>query len=473
VLLAVFWSLLWADGKNQGFWIKTLADILIINSAILTLWFSIIYGIAFSRIRRYIKGAGQLSRELYFLPIPFFFALAISVTILIITPLNIKGKGGALYWWLLGALPSLIGQIPILTEWAPDFAPPIKKFFANFRKGISVMLGPSYYVNNIPDLYIEEVIEFQHRYIAIRPQDKPHPQDIINITEYVKSDTLSCFQHSLSCLYETSAFLGGTVDKAFNGMKWSIIDVGGGEGTFTRELLSKCRTLPQSIFLIEPSHTNIDAYTNLISQAYPSIKIRTETGYIQNYLDSLPTADLILASHSLYSILDCNRPLSTIVIRKLAEKIKQQRGFLLISMASEDSGAYVVKRRILEFLHREDLSSYGEDVVGLLPQGWGRKIVKVDSVMNINEVLKSEALLTKWLSYFCRVPETELEPAVDEFRKIIIDSSTEIKFMPKEISRKYTNELKQKIGLQDDDKILFHKEVIIQVYRGRTHLLPS
>jgi phospholipid N-methyltransferase len=362
---------------------------------------------------------------------------------------------------------------PLSSEWAPSIYSSLKELFLNFRKGLSVMLGPSYYSDDVPEQYFEEVVELQHRYTMLWPPQPVPNQELIHTTEYIQSDTLACFQSSLSCIYETSAFLGGTVSKAFQGEKWSMIDVGGAEGKFTKELLSRCSTPPQSLLLIEPSPSNVDSYKNLMAQHYPNISLKVEIDFVENTLDSLPKADLIIASHSLYSVLDHDRMLATKVIKKLAERIKPPKGFMIISMASEHSNAYVVKRRVLEFLNRPEISSFGEDVLGLLPKGWGRKVVTVDSFMNVTSILKSDDLLIKWLAYFCRVPEHDLKSSLGQFRTLILDNSMEFASAPQEFRRRYSEEMKQRLNLQEDSRLLFHKEQIIQLYSGRTHFLPG
>jgi phospholipid N-methyltransferase len=362
--------------------------------------------------------------------------------------------------------------VPLSSEWAPGFFSFLKELFINFRTGLSVMLGPTYYSGSAPEQYFEEVVEFQHRYKMLWPREPPPNQDLIRTSEYVQSDTLACFQSSLSCIYETSAFLGATVCKAFQGEQWSMIDVGGAEGKFTKELLAKCTTRPRNLLVIEPSLSNVDSYKTLMTQHYPDIALRVEREFIENALDNLPKADLILASHSLYSILDHDRSLAIKVINKLVERMNP-KGFMILSMASEHSNAYVVKRRVLEFLSRPEVSSFGEDILGLLPKGLGRKVVTADSFMNVTPILKSDDLLIKWLAYFCRVPEHDLKPSLGQFRTIILDNSMEFASAPQDFRRRYSDEVKKILNLQEDTRLLFHKEHIIQVYSGRTRLLPG
>jgi hypothetical protein len=477
ILFAISWSLTWSNFDRHGFWLKTCADVLVINSIILLFWLLLIIGIAISRLHRYSLSVPHFTKEIYILSIPYIWLLALNIIVLILTLLSIKNKEVSLWYVLLAIifLSPIINYLPPLTEFTKDFISLIKKFSQNFRVGLPVMLGPTYNDLSSGNLfgYYNAVINFQYNYINLLPKTLQPQQDEIHHAEYYNATTLSCFQHTLSCLFETSAYLGKIVDKAFNKESWSMIDIGGGEGTFTKELISQCKTLPQNIFLVEPSAKNIENYINLINPKFPQISLHTEVAFIQNYLHKLPKAELILASHSLYSIMDLNEGDASNVIHQLTEKIKSTKGFLIINMASRESIAYKVKSRVLDLVKQKDLSSFGEDMLNILPNGLGKRRINFDTIIDVTPLLNSDEILLGWLSYFCRLPENILIPYVDEVRKIVNDFSQEFKALPRNFRMKYTTDFKREFGLNDTSKILLHKECIIQIHKGRTAYLTE
>lgn len=244
-----------------------------------------------------------------------------------------------------------------------------------------------------------------------------------------------------------------------------MIDVGGAEGIFTREMLSQCKVLPATIWLVEPSEQSASSYQNLISQSYPSIQIESQVEFIENVITNMPEVDLVVASHSLYSVLDRDEEHENAanLILNLAQKA---RGFCYISMASKDSPAYDIKRRILALLKLNDVSSFGEDMKELIPRGYNRYQMYKESLINVTDILKSDEELLAWLGYFCRIDPGRLREHIGYCRRLIQSSAIEFSRLPLPTTQRYgNNNLTKKLCLNPDSLVLLHKELLVQTYK--------
>jgi SAM-dependent methyltransferase len=121
-----------------------------------------------------------------------------------------------------------------------------------------------------------------------------------------------------------------------------MVDVGCGEGRFTAGMLAEINNLPSDITAIDPAQANILAYRQLLRSNFPALRdVDTVVGKVEDLLDNLPSANFVLASHSLYAALDHNRKGAAAITSRLIEKAKD--GLAVVIMASRDSYLYTVK----------------------------------------------------------------------------------------------------------------------------------
>ena len=133
-------------------------------------------------------------------------------------------------------------------------------------------------------------------------------------------------------------------------------------------------------------------------------------------------------------------------------------------MASRDSYLYTIKRTVLSHLHRIDRSSYGEDLPELLPSGVAYQIETLDSLVDVTAILDEYEGLISWLAYFCRVQPAEIRPYFDIFQTLVRDTAIEIRNLPyTERSRIEHGSMIDRMQLNHNSKVIFHKEIIIYI----------
>lgn len=471
-LITLGFAILWSKGGvKDSFWQGTLADVVAIQAASLGLWFLCVLLITLSRLWRYMRAARQLSKEAYFLAYPWANLCVMSFTAFAAVICNNWGRPFSLVKVLVAeAVPfavaagSLAAQVPVLSDILSKLN--LVHFGRELLKGLPLMLGPQY--NESRQKYVTQVIEFQHLFVPLmRPGTGGEPAT--EESPYYSADTLDQFQRTLTCSYETGRYLGRVVSKTFK-TGWTMVDVGGAEGVFTREVLSQCKTPPSTIWLVEPAEENVQSYLSMIEQTFPGVQVRTHTNFIENVVADLPEVDLVLASHSLYSVMDRDRMATAGLVHDLIRKAT--RGFCYLSMASKTSQSYEVKRRVLSFLNVKDRSSFGEDLRELVPKGYRCTQVYRDSLIEVTDVLKFDERLLPWVAYFCRVPPARIRPHLSYCRKVILDTALEFGKLPAAQARRYASaDLVSKLGLRPDSMVLLHKELLIQVYKKNVPVL--
>jgi len=282
---------------------------------------------------------------------------------------------------------------------------------------------------------------------------------------YWQKDTLDVFQSTLSCVYETSEYVGGVLKNTFKDSSWTMLDIGGAEGVFTSNMLKQVPKLqlPNQVILVEKSQESSDQYKELLNGEFPQLSIRTEVKGIEDIVDTLPEANFVLASHSLYWVLDWNIQRGS-VISRLLEKVSE--GLCLIILASKDSRAYELKGEVLKELGVVDRSSFGEKVLSLIPPGFEVASETRDSFMDVSSLIRNDELMMPWFAYFCRVDPVQLRPHARYLRNAMERSALRVCTLPSDLQRRVlTGGLKVNGVLTKDSRILLHKECLITVRR--------
>ena len=295
-------------------------DTLILGTTLTGLWYLSLFVSSAWRLQRYKTAAHELPWQLYQLLYPWIGLLVINFTVLVTVSLaqtlNIPRFRENLYKVLLAEFAPLIAaEIPILKNWLPKFEP--IRFFGIFRKALSILLGRE--LGTTVEEHAKNVVEFQLEFVNYLQSDpKMIEKASPSLAPYYNSTQLSVFQNTLSCLFDTSCEIGTRIGREFTSRSWTMLDVGCGEGIFSAELLNHFQTLPQVITAIDPSDMNISAFRERIANRFPTIlNIDAAVGTVEEQIDDFPDANLVLASHSLYALLDQNRRSAGVIVPRL------------------------------------------------------------------------------------------------------------------------------------------------------------
>jgi hypothetical protein len=439
-------------------------DAIIVGSFLAEGWYLSLLVTSTWRLGKYRKSAVQVPLEIYQFLYPWIGILVINTTLLafaLFDRATENPKIGQFLYKVLSAelVPLVAFEVPIIKKWLPQFQP--MRFVRVFQKCLAILLGREWGVGT--DEHARYVVEFQHefdKYLEVQDR-KVSYSDLMN-AQYNNSQTLAVFQKTLSCLYETSDYIGKNVGEHFRNRNWTMLDIGGGEGIFTMGLLSLCPTPPRLLTVLDPSEANVLEYRARISSRFKETNIDAYAKGVEEVVDDLPNVNFLLASHSLYAVLDQNKRRADTIIHRLARQTSD--GFAAFIMASKDSYLYTIKRTVLGHLHRVDRSSYGEDLADMLGAGITPTQESLDSVVDVSGLLDDYEGLLAWLSYFCRVDAEEIRPYYDICQAVVRDTAIEIKCLPREErSRLENNGTMNRMSLTNLSRIIYHKELVITV----------
>jgi hypothetical protein len=446
-------------------------DVVILGATLVEIWYLSLFVSSMWRVREYRRAAPQLPYQIFQVLYPWAGLLIVNSTILTIciaqrvynssnSPAsNALGIGRSLYKILLAELAPLIAlEVPIIKNWLPRFEP--MRFVNIFQKSLSVMIGRE--IGTDVYEHATAIVEFQVEFTKYMDENADI-REKTNILPYYDAKALSEFQRTLSCLYETSRELGKHLDALFEGRVWSLLDVGGGEGIFTCELLAGMKSIPNLASVIDPAEANIEAYRERMANKFPLIRnVDACVGTIETMIDELPIFNCVLASHSLYAAFDHSRKRAASLIAQLIDKSRS--GCAVFIMASRDSYLYTIKKMVLADLHHIDRSSFGEDLCEALPVGRPYSAHTFDSVVDVTALLDEYEALIGWLAYFCRVDRSELRPHFDMCQALVRDTAIDLRCLPRtEYQRLKDTGIAAKMKLTDESKIIYHKEVVIIV----------
>ncbi|PIT02758.1 hypothetical protein TSA1_19875 [Bradyrhizobium nitroreducens] len=242
---------------------------------------------------------------------------------------------------------------------------------------------------------------------------------------YSRNDALSIFLRSLSYHRVGAAYLANELARRSRRAIHRALDIGCGEGTFTSTLIREMQIVgvagPQSIYAFDPDIENLTFYKSRL-RGCNELALTTSNSTLERaQLDR--SSDLVICSHSLYGMME-NPSLTGTErvnqIRRILSSVAPD-GLVFMSLASANSPAYEVKRDILRVLNLKNPSAHGEELQSyLILAGSGAKATYHSSYMDVTEILDDSSAMIKWCSYFCRVPENQLQMlGQDLLRKII------------------------------------------------------
>jgi SAM-dependent methyltransferase len=456
IILSLFWSLgAFITDPEQGI----IGDTLIVGSGLAALWYLSLLITSAWRLKHYRAGARDFPSGLVLL-FPWTALALLNATVLIAASLDYKMPGLGSRKWLWTALLALISpivafEIPVLKNWLPAFE--LRYFPGIFKKSLPILLGRE--SGTSIEGHAKQVVEFQAAFMNFMNSDKIRSIDN-PMPPYYDAAHQQPFQDTLSCIYSTSALLGNRLNDIFAENAWSMIDVGCGEGRFTVGMLAEISNPPSDVTAIDPAQANISAYRQKLRK-FPAVRVDSIVGKVEDLLDSLPSVNLVLASHSLYAILDHDRKGAAAITSCLIEKAKG--GLAVMIMASRDSYLYTVKKNMLGELRRPDRSSFGEDLRDLIPARYKPAREWFDSFVDVTSLLSDRDRLLAWMSYFCRLDVGELDSKYDVCQGLLRNAAIEVRCLPDFEKRRIRGSASPAMKLTDNSYVIFHKEMLITI----------
>jgi phospholipid N-methyltransferase len=446
---------------RELFWRETATDTVLWLALLTGCWFLLVTVHAASRIYRYWRA--DLTRLRFDVMWVLYPWVGLTVVPFTITGLILARRAGALP---AVALPPVVGfevgvlmllQVPHVTHgFSPVMEP--KVLWKLIKRSLALALGPG--ADNQLVSYARDVVDFAGTYALVEwPVDGP---PTLYMT-YTDARTLAVFQSTLSCLFETADFVGDEITRHLAaGRPWSMIDVGGGEGVFTSNAVLRCATPPSRLNLVEPDADNVRAYRQWIQSRLPGLTPSTDTRTIELAMSELQSADIILASHSLYSIGDNKKEQ---IANVLAELRKRAHLRLIVVMASRESAAYKIKKSVLQYLGLPDISTFAENLLaGLEDVAAPCDISPHDSVIDVSSLLYDDNRLIAWLAYFCRVQPAAISQHLDAFRTLLDQNASPLTALPLPIRRDLEErQVVSRMSLNEESRLIFHKELVISI----------
>ena len=472
-VFSIFWAFvligfaLWAfnfPGQNPQKGYAT--DTLIVGSALALLWYSSVFVTSAYRLNRYIASGRDVPPVIYQLLLPWIVMVGINATMIMAAVLDYGASepagGRKIVRWVLGVIPLLLAfEIPGVKSLAPKLDP--RRFYRFFRRSLPVLLGRQYH--ETVEEHAKHVVNFERevtKYVAsVRLEEEPDP--VPRGPLYYDPVQLETFQNTLGCLYTTSRALGEDLKPLLTNRQWSMLDVGCGEGRFTSNMLSTLKVLPNLVTALDPAEENTVSYRRELRAIHTGIpRVETILGTIENKINDLPAANVVLVSHSLYAVLDHDRQRAAEIVNGLISK--SNNGACIFVMASQDSYLYTIKRAVLGELRLPDRSSYAEDLAGLL-RHVEYQSKEFDSFVDVSALLKDRDKLLSWMAYFCRLKVEELEAYFELCQSLVANAAIEVRSLPLSDKKKY-HDYPHLVDVQADERsrqVIYHKELVISV----------
>lgn len=289
---------------------------------------------------------------------------------------------------------------------------------------------------------------------------------------YSNEETLGVFQETLSCPLIEAIEVANQI--TFNAKDISILDIGGYDGVFTSNLvanLAKKGFTFKDLFVVDPLVKKTQ-YTNQLKAFVSSDSIKFYNENFENWsLNYTKKFNLVIASHSLYSIIDNNSITINQILEKLNDRLKREDGEIVIILANKSSRAYSYKEYVFN-------TTYGKKITDINAMDFYKKIKPftnqlqlvtseqvVDCFIDVSNILgtntEGKEKLKKWLSYFVRINKINDEQYLVLKRSLLNCYSQHFYELP-EILIKYFKDNYDK-NIDYEKKILLHKTTVIRL----------
>ena len=224
---------------------------------------------------------------------------------------------------------------------------------------------------------------------------------------YRDKSILGDFQDTLTC-QDNDAYVVNSL-LLYSPLKTiSILDIGGGEGKLTSNILktlSEKRNQISELVMVDPVDWKRE-YIENVKDVIPELSVKVIQKPFEAF-DEKVTYDLVIASHSLYACFDLNnREKKNEIIGKMLS-YRADGGIAIIVLASIYSRAYNFKNSALNYI-------YGKEIKDLTAEEFKQYIcepvveIRQDDLFDLGDYLELydqgyPDKITNWLSYFLRV----------------------------------------------------------------------
>jgi hypothetical protein len=333
---------------------------------------------------------------------------------------------------------------------------------SQFLASLPLLLGPR--PGDDAEKVIRQTLDLYRSFSGIFGSRPLGPVDVSGV--YFYSDGLQTFQGTLSCIYQNSRRVAELIDANVNIHPWILLDIGGGEGRFTAELIKALKNRPTYIYLLEPGEKELQEYKQLLNDADKRIAVTSHLGSAPHDVAAVPEVDVVLASHSLYSIFDDLRDHPDRICETLQNiLLKSKKKLAVLTFASRDSHAYQIKSTVLQKLGIEDKSFFGEDLSQACEGRFISQRQIQDSVIDVTRLLESRENMALWVSYFCRIPVERLRDYYVFCHDVIFDVSISYSHLPESVrSEVAASGAEDRLKLERESRVVLHKEVVSLVF---------
>ena len=252
---------------------------------------------------------------------------------------------------------------------------------------------------------------------ATRPQDDKEAVAETRPPLYIDKESILAFQKTLSCQIRDSAECAKRCSLATPRDDLRILDIGGCEGDFTSCFIKNLNTRGHTVVAV----TNVDPaeweteYRKTLDKLVDGIDFQQE-GF-ESYEETPGQFDIVLASHSLYAVLDLHRTTDEDRRQSIQKLIGYARpgGYAFIILAAPRARSYCFKERALGDLLGFEPPDATSNTIDRLLTEIGFESTCVDNVMQMTRLLKDfrggkKEGLIQWLSYFLRIDCTRIDP---------------------------------------------------------------
>lgn len=284
---------------------------------------------------------------------------------------------------------------------------------------------------------------------------------------YIKRDVLESFQNSwISKNLEALEVAKLTAKLKKHQIKY-VLDIGGGEGIFTRKVLEglKKRNLLDPdpfIVMVDPIDWETDYRNNLTGMNGNISFLHGRFGEIER-ISKIEKFDFIIAAHSIYGMCDSqisDRVANLNEVINRIFKLKQDDGRIVIVMASMNSRAYEFKKEALNQLFGNPKQDLIAEDLRFIEKLSSACFTQIDGVFNLTKHIDEWNLgqskkLINWLQYFLRAPISDNSDTAHELKELIMMYVQEAKSLPEYTLSSHLNI--DTSTLIENDLVLLHK----------------
>jgi hypothetical protein len=294
---------------------------------------------------------------------------------------------------------------------------------------------------------------------------------------YVKEADLSAFQSTLSTVYFDSLKLAEHLSSVNLKDQYSILDIGGYEGLFTSNMISRLEMNAitcKKVVNVDPIDAESKYRESLERNTSGDVNFHHAMGGFEHYSpDHMEQFDIVLASHSLYSIIDNNKMTIDAVLNRM-KLFCAPNGFIVVILISKEGRSYRYKRECYSKVFGKDaLDDLTSATIkdALTRSGIRYWSYVVNNFFNFTKIVRTEDInvafknetLNSWISYFMRLTKIGKTEKLHLYKQLFYNIQKlheTIGFDSDEVLKRFQLDI-------NESRILTHKSEIV-IFRPST-----